>query len=596
MTYSVIIERDRFAELPLDSTSGIEPIQDGACRMVLDGYLTNRDELCKALAIAHERDRISDAALALRIWKQEGCDGLFRLQGPFVLLLTDRDGAPEQARIVLYREPFGRRCLYYFSSSKYLLAASEPSALLAHPAVSHQPDDIWLAQHFAFSRPVDNHTPFQAIRKLLPGECVVYTAEAVTCQRTPLTLGRRPLRYRHDVEYAEHFRELLDQAIARRLTDTGEQVGIMLSGGMDSGPLAALAQRRLHDSGGTLTAYSWSLPDCRNADESAAITACADYVGCRLKLLPGMMAWPMRNLPAWPVNPNSPTANCYRLLKSRVYRAAAADGCRVLLNGAAGDLLYPNPAYLLLESWRDGRYRTILTHIARRLRHQGPIGVWRDPATRRLGKYVLAWPDRPATPPDWLTSDARRHWRTAHEPWPPESIHHPRPDHFQSALGQWAADGDSEESFFASRCGIEILDPFRDPDLVDFMLSLPSYHCFRNGHTKWLARQSMKGWLPESIRWRPRSGLLNEFFDFGYQREHNALRQLLSAPDAAWPAYVDHDWLMRVFDDPASGEMEKLLVWYCAAFELWRLALSGEHPALLQFANGTIEADPTAPS
>ena len=52
-----------------------------------------------------------------------------------------------------------------------------------------------------------------------------------------------PLRYRREADYAEHFRALLDQAVGRSLIDSGEHIGIMLSGGMDSGPVAALAQR-----------------------------------------------------------------------------------------------------------------------------------------------------------------------------------------------------------------------------------------------------------------------------------------------------------------------------------------------------------------
>ena len=85
--------------------------------------------------------------------------------------------------------------------------------------------------------------------------------------------------------------------------------------------------------------------------------------------------------------------------------------------------------------------------------------------------------------------------------------------------------------------------------------------------------------------WRDR-GLLNEFFDAGFRREHAALEQLLTAPDAAWPAYVDHGWLMRALNTSEPSEREKLLIWYCAAFELWRRALSGDYPELLQFAHG----------
>ncbi len=548
--------------------------------LVLDGYLDNRMSLSATLGLF-----ATDAVLALESWKRWGASGLTRLSGPFALVLIDlRD--IHRPRIVLYREPLGRRGLCYFLSSQFLLVASEPSVLLTHPAVSSQPDETWLAGHFALSRPVDNRTAFRDIRKLLPGECLICTPDAVTLHREPLTLGRQKLRYRQDVDYAEHFRELLDQAVARCLPDAGERVGIMLSGGMDSGPLAALAQRRLSNEDRILTAYSWALPDYPGADESAEITACARYIGCELRLLPGSAEWPMRDLTTWPVNPNSPLANCFRRLKLVVYRTVATAGCRVILNGASGDNLYPHPGYHLLDKWCDRHLGFVLGELARIVRAGGVSGLWRDTAARRFGKHLLSWRDRPVSPPAWLGTSARQRWRDAGSLWPPEAADHARPDHYQSALGQWAADGVSEEAFFANRCGIERREPFHDPDLIDFMLSIPSDYCYRNGHTKWLARQAMEGLLPETIRWRPRGGLLTEFFDAGYGREHAALRRLLSASDVAWPAYVDHGWLMRALDAREPSETEKLLVWYCAAFELWRQALSGEYPALLQFAHG----------
>ena len=559
--------------------------QDGF--VLLSGYLDQRDRLHASLGLSPDAAQtLTDAALALAAWRRWGESGLARLQGPIALVLADlRD--PQRPQIVLYREPFGRRGLYYFSSPQLLLVADEPAALLAHPAVSSQPDEHWLAGHFALARPAENRTAFRDIRKLLPGERLICTPEAIRLHREPLVFGQRTLSYRSDQDYAEHFRALLEQAVARCLRDSGERTGIMLSGGMDSGPLAALAQRRLSGEGRALTAYSWSLPGYPNADESAEITTCAHHVGCGLQLLPGSAEWPMRDLATWPVNPNSPLANCFRRLKLAVYRAAAAEGCRVILNGASGDRLYPHPSYCLLDGWRGGCLGWVMREIARIGQAGGVLGLWRDPAMRRLGKHLLGWrKTRPISAPVWLSASARQHWREAGNPWPPEAADHARPDHYLAALDQWAADGVSEEAFFAHRCGIERREPYHDPELIDFMLSIPSYYCYRNGHTKWLARQAMDGLLPETIRWRPRGGLLTEFFDAGFRREHAALEQLLTAPDAAWPAYVDHGWLMRALNASEPDEREKLLIWYCAAFELWRRALSGEHPDLLQFAHG----------
>lgn len=560
--------------------------QDGLV-LILGGDLDRQDRLHAALELSSDAAQaLTDAALVLATWQRWGESGLARLQGPIALVLADlRDS--QRPRIVLYREPLGRRGLYYFSAPQLLLVADEPAALLAHPAVSSEPDEHWLAAHFALARPADNRTAFRTICKLLPGERLIWTPAAIRLHREPLVFGQQRLSYRSDQEYADHFRTLLDQSVARCLRDSGERTGIMLSGGMDSGSLAALAQRRLSGEERALTAYSWSLPGYPNADESAEITTCAHHVGCSLQLLLGSAEWPMRDPATWPVNPNSPVANGFRRLKLAVYRAAAADGCRVILNGAVGDSLYPHPSCYLLDGWRDRRFGWVVREIARIGRAGSVLGLWRDPATRRLGKHLLGWRrTRPVSAPIWLSASARQYWREVGNPWPPEAADHARPDHYVAALGQWAADGVSEEAFFANRCGLERREPYHDPDLIDFMLSVSSDYCYRNGHTKWLARQAMEGLLPEAIRQRPRGGLLYEFFDYGFRREHAALERLLKAPDAAWPAYVDHGWLMRALNASEPSEWERLLIWYCAAFELWRRALSGDYPGLLRFAHG----------
>ncbi len=473
------------------------------------------------------------------------------------------------------------------ATSDLLLVASEPSALLAHPLVSSAPDDRWLTQYFALSRPTDNRTPFRDIRKLLPGECLVCTPDGMRLTREPLALGRRPLRYRREADYAEHFRALLDQAVGRSLIDSGERTGIMLSGGMDSGPVAALAQRRLSAAGRTLTAYSWSLPEYPSADETAEIAACAGHIGCGLQLLPGADEWPLRDLRE--LAGESQFARCERLPPSQARglpcRGQGRLPCHIERRLRRQPLSAPRPSL-------DGRVagRTPRVRAARdrpdgwHLRADRPLARPR-PAGARQASAGLARPD----PLGARLAHRQRHGSIGTRRAALGRRNRPItrvPTTYQAALDQWAADGLSEEVFFASRCGIDRRDPFRDADLIDFMLSIPSYVCYRDGHTKWLARESMRGLLPESIRLRPRGGLLTEFFDAGYRRELPSLRRLLTARDVAWPAYVDHGWLMRALDAREPSEKEKLLVWYCAAFELWRQALSGEHPELLQFAQG----------
>jgi hypothetical protein len=95
----------------------------------------------------------------------------------------------------------------------------------------------------------------------------------------------------------------------------------------------------------------------------------------------------------------------------------------------------------------------------------------------------------------------------------------------------------------------------------------------------------MKGLLPEPFRLKPRTGLLNTFFEAGYAREFKSMRHILLSRRATWAEYVDRKWLVNALEKSSLSDKEKMLVWYCAAYELWQRAISGDAPELLQFAN-----------
>ena len=163
--------------------------QDGFI-LILSGYLDQRDRLHASLGLSSDAAQtLTDAALVLAAWRRWGESGLARLHGPIALVLADLSDS-QRPRIVLYREPLGRRGLYYFSSPQLLLVADEPAALLAHPAVSSQPDEHWLAGHFALARPADNRTALPRHSQAVAGRAPDLHARGHSV--APGTAGLRP--------------------------------------------------------------------------------------------------------------------------------------------------------------------------------------------------------------------------------------------------------------------------------------------------------------------------------------------------------------------------------------------------------------------
>jgi|GEM_PF-2512207 len=560
------IGQQNFLVCPEDRCGPLILETDGNQAVVIafDGRLDNREELLRALVPPNGND-CSDTELAGRTYLHWGAAGFERLRGSLALILADTRSDTTH----FYRNPLGGRELYYFASPRHLLAATEPAALLRHPALSRELDDTWLANYFAFHTGTDNRTVYRAIRLLLPGERLTCTADAITRHRQAPAIGHTRLDCRSDGDCAERFRELLHRAAARACRSRGP-VGIMLSSGIDSGALAYCAADRLREEGKILTACSWSLRQFPEADESAAIEALAVDAGIELQLRAGDDCWPLSDASAWPLSINTPQANPFQRLIEHSYHTAAEAGCRVLLNAGCGDSLYPEPYYWLSEALFDRRWQLIVGELRQHLGHIGWGAIHRDTALRWIIKRAIGWHPRPNKPPPWLTKRARRLYRPR-ELWPPEAYQAKRHDQHLALLGLDLAGAATIPNRRANPLGIEVRDPYLDWDLVDFMLALPAWQCFRQDQFKFIARNAMRGRMLESIRTQGRVGLLEPFFEFGlFHRSRPLLLELLFDPDAEWPRYVDKHRVSEALEQPDSGDCSSYLIWQCVAFELWR--------------------------
>ena len=116
--------------------------------------------------------------------------------------------------------------------------------LLAHPLLTTRLNESRLAAYFALDAPSDGSTFFADVSELLPAHVMVIDEDTVHTRRYWEPDPRAVIRYRSDAEYAEHFRTLLKQSVVCRLRASTPPVA-MMSGGLDSTAVAALAAQRL---------------------------------------------------------------------------------------------------------------------------------------------------------------------------------------------------------------------------------------------------------------------------------------------------------------------------------------------------------------
>jgi asparagine synthase (glutamine-hydrolysing) len=226
----------------IDLEHGDQPMlaAEGAVCVVQNGEILNHVELRGELERDGARFRTGcDTEVLLHLYLRDGPAFVKRLRGMFAIALWDR----RHRRLLLARDRFGIKPLYYQANASRLTFASELKALLRHPGFSREVDPEALQAYLAFNSIPAPLTIFTAARKLLPGHLLLCSEGGeITISRyaRPAPAGEGALRQEPASVLAEELRGRLRESVqAHLLADV--PVGVLLSGGVDSSVLTALA-------------------------------------------------------------------------------------------------------------------------------------------------------------------------------------------------------------------------------------------------------------------------------------------------------------------------------------------------------------------
>ncbi len=220
----------------IDLEHGDQPIanEDETVHVVQNGEIYNHVELRHELERAGHRFRTRcDTEVLVHAYEEWGDDFPRRLRGMFALALWD---AP-RSRLVLARDAFGIKPLYYRASADGLEFASELRAL---PRGEIDPDA--LDAFLTFNSIPAPLTIFAECRKLPAGHILVWDGSELRVERfaRPRPVAADDVRTDDEAELVEECRARLRDSVRAHLV-SDVPVGVLLSGGVDSGLLAALA-------------------------------------------------------------------------------------------------------------------------------------------------------------------------------------------------------------------------------------------------------------------------------------------------------------------------------------------------------------------
>lgn len=227
----------------IDVEGGDQPLanEDGTVTVVQNGEIYNYRELRRWLAgRGHSLRTRSDTEVLAHLYEEDGPSFVLRLRGMFALALWDA----RRGRLVLARDRFGIKPLFYARARGALAFASELKALLRQPGFSRDVDPEALRAYLAFNSVPAPYTIFREARKLPPGHLLTWEPGRGEprleryARPAPAPVGA--LRTESEAELAVELRaRLADSVRAHLVADV--PVGVLLSGGVDSSALAAFA-------------------------------------------------------------------------------------------------------------------------------------------------------------------------------------------------------------------------------------------------------------------------------------------------------------------------------------------------------------------
>jgi asparagine synthase (glutamine-hydrolysing) len=364
----------------IDLQTGKQPIfnEDGSIAIVFNGEIYNYRELAQSLKRqGHQFATASDTETIVHAYEQYGRDVVHHLRGMFAFALWDE----RRQQLLLARDRLGIKPLYYAVLPERFLFASEVKSLLQDASLPRRLNPRAICEYMLFGFLVGDEQPLAGVHMLSPGSYATFnrhTGLRVDQYWNPADI--RPGAYSL-AEGADRLAEVLEDAVASHLVADVE-VGITLSGGLDSSLVLAIMARLLGQHAPEITAFTtgYGLP----TDElpAARKTAARYGVSAQERLIPFDEAISVLPQVVWHVEEPLPHVTSFStFFWSRFIR----DRLKVVLVGEGADELFGG--YIQYRLF-DLPWRWMPTHVKRRLFRGGYLMPFVPEVKRLLNASV----------------------------------------------------------------------------------------------------------------------------------------------------------------------------------------------------------------
>jgi asparagine synthase (glutamine-hydrolysing) len=556
----------------IDLATGDQPIsnENGRITVVQNGEIYNYKELRHELERAgHRFSTRGDTEVLVHLYEEHGERFADRLRGMFAIALWDA----ERSRLLLARDRYGIKPLYYREVDGELAFASELRAL-PRGEIALDALDAFLA----FNSVPGPLTIFREVRKLQAGHVLTWQdgrSELLRYAR-PAPVRADEVRGDEEAELVEELRARLRDSVRAHLV-SDVPVGVLLSGGIDSAVLAALAAEELSE---PLRTFSIGFEE-RSFDELGDARLVAERYGTdhhELVLRPDAALL----LPALADAFDEPFADSSALPTYLVSQLAAGE-VKVALSGEGGDELfggyYTYTADLLAQ--RAGWTARFLRPVVERLPSSNAKVSFDYKAKRFVRAAHLPPLERHHGWKEIFSPDARAELTGRSGAFDPLDLLRARFEETGEAdllarlqdvdLGIYLVDDLLVKTDRASMAhSLEARVPFLDSLVTNFALSLPSRHKVRGLKKKVLLRKAAEPLVPAELLRRRKRGFSIPAAAWLRGELEPFARETLSPAALRRQGFFRPEVVTRLLEDHVAGREDlSRQLWGLLAFTLW---------------------------
>ena len=541
----------------------------------LEGRLFEEAHLASELGLENP-DTLELLAAAVGAWDRAAPT---RLRGEFTALTWDA----ESGRGLVFQDHFGLKALYLAATGSHLSFATALPALLGLLPEAPRADEVTLLHRLGATSMVGDRTLYSGVTRLGAAHLLELSPGGWQRRRywSPVY---RPPQAGSRTELRARLYEGVARAIRRRV-EPGTRAGIMLSGGIDSSSVAAVASRECE---GTLRSYSFVFPDDPEMDESGRVTQLVDSLGLEGTSLHvhrgGAVRTCLDYLHTWGV----PVATPAFVLERAMMERADADGVQVLLDGQGGDEVFGNAPYLLADRIRQGRVISALRLMERFPRSSDDLPrkvlvrlfalyALRGALPYRLHRRLRARGDVRRHFVDWLSTESGRRLFAHSDIWAWKRTPGPQ---WWANLAYLTVDGreaSGQSEYMSMRehgLSVQVRSPLFDVELVETVLRLPPEHGYQRLDRS-LIREAVHGLVPDGVRLSRYKSHLGPFFHGGLSGpDLPAIRALLGPRTARVRRFLDPARVDELIETPPRvGERGWMqwasAAWFASSTEAW---------------------------